>query len=376
MAHNGFKVFDSDMHLKEPSDLWERYIDPKFKHRAPKGSQSHPLDFEIIIDGKICGAPPKGKSLELITQSMDARLPQYAEEAERNFDSVAQVIAMDKEGIDITVIYPSNGLYVNSFQDMDAQFSLALAQAYNNWHRDFLNAGDPKRMYGAALLPFQDVSLAVTEARRAVKDLGFKSIFLRPQPPKTGVYWHHSVFDPLWAEIQELGVPVIFHEGVCNHMPEAGKDRFSLTDEIALLHSCVHPMELMMAIDAFTMGGVLERFPRLKVGFLEGNGSWLPYWLWRLDEHCEYMGIDSGGGLKLKPSESFLRSCYVSVDCDETTAPYAIDAIGDNNFVFSTDYPHLDAKYPNATETFLQMPISEEGKRKILWDNCASLYGF
>jgi uncharacterized protein len=80
--------------------------------------------------------------------------------------------------------------------------------------------------------------------------------------------------------------------------------------------------------------------------------------------------------LKMPPSEYFRRHCYVSVDPDETVVQYTIEAIGDENIVISTDWPHDDSAYPRAIETFLQLDgVSEASKRKILWDNCARLYG-
>ena len=82
----------------------------------------------------------------------------------------------------------------------------------------------------------------------------------------------------------------------------------------------------------------------------------------------------SASNLDKAPSEYFRSNCYLSVEADETTAKYYIDWFGDDNLVFSTDYPHGDSKYPLAVANFLKMPISEDSKRKILWDNWARLY--
>jgi predicted TIM-barrel fold metal-dependent hydrolase len=221
----------------------------------------------------------------------------------------------------------------------------------------------------------QDVAAAVDEARRAVTELGFKAVFLRPNPPRRGVYWHDATFDPLWAAIQALDVAVGFHEGVAAAMPTVGDDRFEPRN-FALRHACSHSMEQMLAVEAMTLGGVLARFPRLRVAFLEGNGSWLPFWLWRLDEHWENPGRYENPALALKPSEYFRRQCWVSVECDEWPARHAVDACGPDVFVFSTDYPHYDTKYPDATARFLELPLDATSRRKILWDNCARLYGF
>ena len=371
MAKNGFKVFDSDMHVLEPPDLWERYLDEAFRHRAPQGSRNTPLDLGITVE-ETPGLKLSGQISRFAIQERGG-IERFAEDIERGFDAVAQLRAMDREGIDVTVLYPSRGLYVNSYPDMDPDFSLAISQAYNNWLADFCQAGDPKRMYGAAMLPVHDIDAAIGEAQRAVTELGFKAVFLRPNPPRPGLYWHQACFDPLWEAVQGLGVPVGFHEGVASHMPTVGADRFGHA-EFTLQHACSHSMEQMLALEAMTLGGVLERFPHLKVAFLEGNGSWLPFWLWRLDEHWDNPGRYENPSLKLKPSAYFYRQCFVSVECGEWPACQAVESCGADFFVFSTDYPHYDTQYPNATSRFLELPFSEESKQKILWDNCARLY--
>ena len=372
MAKQGFKVMDSDMHVLEPVDLWERYIDSEFKDRAPRGLLRTPLDVAVEVEGKICGLV--GSGWQGLSQVYDDVTSRYAEDIEREFDAVVQLKAMDKEGIDIAVLFPSRGLFANSHHDIDPEFSLAIAQAYNNWMVDFCKAGDPSRMFGAGMVAIQDVDMAVSEARRAVKELGMRAVFLRAASPKEGVYYHQRGFDPLWAEMEELGVPVVFHEGIPSHMPNTLAGRFG-PDEMSLSKTAFI-LEQLVAVEAMTLGGVLERFPKLKVAFLEGNGSWLPFWLWRLDEIYDYTGKYEYPGLKLKPSEYFYRQGFVSCDCDETPAQQAIEAIGNDHFVFSTDYPHADSSYPHAIEIFLDMPLAEESKRKILWDNCARLYGF
>ena len=99
--------------------------------------------------------------------------------------------------------------------------------------------------------------------------------------------------------------------------------------------------------------------------FFEGNCGWLPFLLWRLDEHWEMFGDQWAPELKNPPSYYFKRQCYASVEADEEPVKYAIDFLGNDRLVFSTDFPHVDTKYPKAVERFLQLPIGEEDKRKI-----------
>ena len=142
-----------------------------------------------------------------------------------------------------------------------------------------------------------------------------------------------------------------------------------------IAHAIRNPVELMGAIASVTTGGILERHPRLRCAFLEGTAGWLSWWLWRLDDQWEKFGPGCEHQLSMPPSEYFKRQAYVSVDCDEAAVKYTIDALGSRNIVFSTDFPHSDARYPHSVDTFLELPISDADKQQILWDNCAALYG-
>ena len=110
------------------------------------------------------------------------------------------------------------------------------------------------------------------------------------------------------------------------------------------------------------------------VALLEGNCSWAPWLLHRLDEHHEWVGWFEAPDLSKKPSEYFREQCFVSVEVDEETVVHYIDWFGDDNLVFSTDYPHGDSQYPHAVETFRKLPLAEESQRKIVGDNWSRLY--
>ena len=173
-------------------------------------------------------------------------------------------------------------------------------------------------------------------------------------------------------------MPVAFHEGWPHELPVAGGDRFDGSHEDLWLteHAMCHPFEMMYAVTCMIAGGVLERFPGLKVAFLEANCSWAPYWLWRLDEHYEHRERHVKKQLPKTPSEYFKAHCYVAVEADEHQGVWAATEIGDDNIVFSTDFPHEDSRWPNAGKTFLELGFPEPSCRKILWDNSARLYGF
>jgi predicted TIM-barrel fold metal-dependent hydrolase len=236
--------------------------------------------------------------------------------------------------------------------------------------RDFCQLA-PQRMYGVAMVAPHDIESAVAETRRAVGKLGFKAVFMRPTRIN-GRQWSDPYFDPLWAECQRLGIPVGFHGAGIVYAPQPVMPEFIPT--FSMQNTLAIPMENMLACADMVFGGVMERFPKLRVAFLEGSCSWVPWLLWRMAEYLEMFGEAEYPGLKLTPQEYFQRQCYAAIECDEVTAKHLPEFGLEDNLVFSTDYPHADVKYPRAVEILLNQPFSTTMKRKCLWDNCARLY--
>jgi predicted TIM-barrel fold metal-dependent hydrolase len=360
---------DSDMHVQEPADLWQRYTDPAFRDRAPRGLTEGIADLRLVgPDGEPWGrrTPSRSRSGPNYRRYQE----KYRPYEERGWTGRVQLDAMDEEGIDIAVLYPSRGLYALATPGMEPALAAAVARAYNDWLYDFSRA-DPRRLLGAGMISPFAVEDAVAEARRCVEKLGFKAVFLRPNVID-GRNWHDPYYDPLWSTLEELGVPLGFHEGANPKLGQVG-DQFG--ENSLLRHIVCHPFEQMLALTSFCAGGALERHPRLKVAFLEGNSSWAPFLLWRMDEHWEWMGDAYATELTMAPSTYFNRQCFLSVECDELPVRSVIAEVGDGRLVFSTDFPHADAKFPRATASFLAMPLPEDSKRRILWDNCAAYYG-
>jgi uncharacterized protein len=371
MAKNGFKILDSDMHIMEPPDLWERYIDSKFKARAPRGvTSSNVRDLRMIYpDGREWARTTTRQNDSARGQNFERNQNIYRADAERGWKPDVQLEAMDVEGIDMAVLYPTRGLRALVVPDMDAEFAAAIARAYNDWLYDFCKK-QPKRLIGAGMISPYDMDDAVSEARRCAEELGFRSVFLRANP-LVPHQWHDDYYEPLWSALEELNLALGFHESTGTGKQQIGE---RLEPNLMLRRVYAQPMEQMLALGSFCAGGVLARHPKLRVAFLEANCSWLPWLLWRLDEGWEREGDVWAPDVKVAPSEYFKRQCVVSVEPGETTLTQVIDYMGDKNVVFSTDYPHGDSKYPEAVDHFLKLPITDDNKKNILWDNCAAYY--
>jgi uncharacterized protein len=372
MARDGLKILDSDMHLMEPVDLWERYLDSKFKSEAPRGLTSENVrDLRMAHpDGQLWGLP-QTHGRRNSNQGHNFRKNQgiYGSHAERGWTAEVQLEAMDIEGIDVAVLYPTRGLQVLAEPSMEPQFAAALARAYNNWLYDFCEK-DPNRLLGAGMISPFDIDEARVEIKRCVKELGFRAIFMRSNITN-GRNWYDDYYEPLWSLLEELEIPLGFHESSSTAGRQIG-DNFE--PNFMLRRVVAQPMEQMLGLVSFCSGGVLARHPQLRVAFLEANCTWLPWLLWRLDEGWEREGDIWAKDLTMAPSEYFKRQVFVSVEPDEAGVKYVIDYIGTERLVFSTDYPHGDSKFPHAVESFLRLEISQDDKRKILWDNCAEFY--
>jgi uncharacterized protein len=369
MKH-GFKVFDSDLHVMEPPDLWERYIAPEFKPIAPRGRTSDNVrDLGVIFpDGepngrRTSGVPHRGRNYEK-NQIL------YRDDARRGWGPEVQLDAMDNEGIDVAVLFPSRGLSVLTNPEREPRFAAAIARAYNDWMADFCKE-DPARLIGAGMLSVFDINDAVEESRRCVEELGFRAVFLRSNIIN-GKTWHDPYYEPLWSALEALGIPVGFHEATGSRARQTG-DWFEPNFGIRRVYA--QPFEQMLGLGSFIGGGIFARHPKLKVAFLEANCSWVPWLLWRFDEGWEREGDVFMPELTMAPSEYFKRQCWVAVEPDEAPARHLIEEMGSEQIVFSTDYPHGDSRYPRAVEYFLKLPLADEDKRKILWDNCARFYG-
>lgn len=374
----GYRVIDADAHVIEPAEMWERYLDAEFRHRAPRHLN---LAFSIITDGVSINTPDRwdpGANPEQLARRAERIQASFAElypdAFARGFDAVAQLADMDVEGVDCSFLYPSFGLFVTASNEIDPKLAAALSRAYNHWLSDFC-AVDPKRLRGVGMVPMHDPDTAAAEVARAHDEYGFRAVFARPNP-LLGRNLDDPAYDPLWRTLSAREMAIGFHEGGMPPLPQAGADRLTNAEQ---RHICSHPMEQMVAAVSLIYGGVLERFPGLRVAFLEAGCGWVPFWLERMDDHyAKGLARDFGAAktLTMPPSEYFRRQCFVSADPDEAMLAQVVAALGDERIVFSTDYPHPDSGFPKAVDSFLALEgVSDASKRRILWDNARALYG-
>jgi predicted TIM-barrel fold metal-dependent hydrolase len=382
---DGLRFVDSDMHVMEPPDLFQRYLDPKFHDRVTLqvGADGRPKRGPIMIDGlpssrdvemqqyrkRAASGPVNENTTQPLSGSRLQSTGRLDFAIERKYSAEAQVMGMAIEGIDIAVLYPTAGLSLIARDGLDPQLSLALSQAYNNWIHEFTRYS-PERMKFVAMLPMHDVNLACRELQRCVRELGAVGSFIRPNL-LNGHYWHSNYWDPLYSLHEELNVTWGFHEGTGSwnsHMYTLyGENRF-------YRHVASHWIEMQQALIAMLVGGVFEFHPKLRVAFLECQNSWVPGLLSRIEWDYPQYRDTHAPYLTLTPREYFRRNCWAAIEGSEPEIEATAGLIGADRMCVSSDYPHFDSNFPNVSNNVLKS-CSRETAAKILMGG-AHLYNF
>lgn len=275
---------------------------------------------------------------------------------------------IERQHFEAAVLFPTGAGGVAKLQEKE--FAIAVAQAVNDYVAHELNGHDP-RVKAVGVLPLRTPEAAAQEMRRAVKELGLISFELLTSglPVALG----DPFYDPIWAEAQELGIPLCIH-GTRSNSYEVGADRLRTFSEV---HAYAFTASMLLQFTSVLMNAVPQRFPRLKLAFLETGVTWLPYYLDRLDEHWELRGELETPWLTRRPSDLVRESeIYFSLEAEETLLPQTLTYVGDTHFLYASDVPHWDSDFPRTLEHFwAREDIPTESKEKVLLHNPRRLFG-
>jgi predicted TIM-barrel fold metal-dependent hydrolase len=259
----------------------------------------------------------------------------------------------------------------------------ALSRAYGRWAKEFCSIA-PKRLRIAYPLNLFDVETAVRDARWAVKEIDAVTLMVLSLPV-AGRGHHHPDFDPVWAVAQELGVPIMAHS--LSSLPDAS-GRGPLVDispgvslfggNLFLHHMVAHRVQQHLTMASFLVGGVLERFPDLKVLFVEAGGSWVQAWLDAMDDRFgNPQTRRTVPWLRMAPSEYFQRQCLVSFGPGEHFVEGTIGRVLPATSVgWSSDYPHYDSLPSDAVARTALSHLDAGTAAGILGGNVRRLLGW
>jgi predicted TIM-barrel fold metal-dependent hydrolase len=347
-------IISSDCHVIEPPDLFESRIDEKFRHRLPRVELRDGVKYMVVEGHK----PQRVMEFKLEGLDLERSLRGSRDPEERLRDH-------DRDGIDAEVIYPSRGLTI--LANEDPEFQMAQAKVYNDWaHEVFSPHFD--RLMPAPIIPVRDVQAAIAEVRRVAK-MGYRALFMpalvRQQP------YNLPVYDPLWAEVQDIGLPICFHVGT-------GFDpRIASGPGGAIFNYAIGALGMAQdTIARFCTSGVCDRFPTMRFGVVESGIGWVPWLLHAMDEANTKHHFWVRPKLQLKPSEYFLRQGFACFQDDPVGLAH-IDLL-ENNILWGNDYPHHEGTWPYSQQVIsdTMAHLTEEQKRKVIGLNAAKLFKF
>ena len=363
-------VVDADGHVNEGDVDLKSRLPERWRSQAPvrlKDNQGYP---RMLLEGRIwptAQGPGPGVTGPF-TDKARKRRPGMTDPVERLKD-------MDLEGIDVAVLFGTQiALTVNGL--MNGELAAALCHAVNEWLREYCST-DPKRLRTVGLIPCQAPEAAVKELEYLAK-VGATSAML-----PTNVYGRNMgdpMFYPIYEAAQEIGMPLSVHPqtghdgipGVSGVMG-AGSRRFF---KYVYVHMTAFPFELMIALLHMVGEGVFDRFPQLKVGFMEGGAGWLPYWMERFDEHVEKLAPQMPA-LKRRPSE-IIRSDQIVLTCEseESGLSHVLEAAGPGTVLYASDYCHWDCNFPYSVKDVLEaQDLDLAQKERILSRNAIEFFG-
>ncbi len=367
------RVYDADSHVLLSPRMWED-LPAAYTARRPR-----PLtvgdtdgmgkwDSGWLIDGRM-QPHPYGSATQGANRPTSTMAEYGAPEdkiGNRDLsDPEARLRGMDRAGIDVQIIFPTT-LYANA--TTDPGFEAALMRAYNRYVGRQCRAA-PERLKWAGLLPLRDVREGC-EAVSEMKDLGASAAVVYGT---AGDYMlSHPPFTPVWDELAASGLPLCVHMGMS--FPPFERLCQSRLDA----HSIGMGLPAVLGFVAIVGHGMMDRYPDLKVAFLEYGAEWLFYMAGRMGHYLpSYREDTTITRLPAHDLEAYLRSgrFFVAPEAEDPLLPIEMELVGEDHVLFGSDFPHGEGRENAAAEIVARDDISDGQRAKMLYDNAVKLFG-
>ena len=368
------RLISVDDHLIEHPTVWQERLPQAMREQGPRvvelegGAQQ--WCFEGVVAGStglsaVAGTPLKERGID----------PRRFEDMRRGcWDPVARLDDMDEDGVAVQLPFPSYPGFAGSrfFRAVDKTLALECVRAYNDFVLEEWCAAAPDRYIGLVIVPFWDVPRAAEELQRCAAK-GARAISFPDNPAPLGLpSFHTDHWDPFFAAVQDVGLPICMHFGTSGNTPHIADDA-PLAVTTTLMGST-----LFSSMVDLIMSPALHRFPGLRVCYSEGQIGWIPFALQRMDqvwEHYRFYRLERTINADVRPSDLFRKhifGCFI----DDEVGLAQRDCIGVENILWESDYPHADSLWPNsrATAEKLLSAVPDEDARKIGELNARALF--
>jgi predicted TIM-barrel fold metal-dependent hydrolase len=365
------RPLSADSHVAEPPDMWVKYIEPKYRDRAPRsmerdGKQYYWLDGHYPIDMTLvacAGRTPK----EILNTKL-----RFEDLEPGGWDPAARLKAQDRDGVAGEMIYPTISMALTVTQDRDLQH--ACFEAYNRWIGDFVSTA-PKRLWAVGQTAVRSVPETVAEVRR-MQEQGFKGVYL-PAEPWTDEDYDDESFDPLWRACAEMNMPVCFHV-FSSRKKAADKSMGGAVrgkHKINMWHTVIGTNQDIIGM--FIYGGLFDRHPGLKMVCVEADAGWVPHFAYRMDHIYErHRYWQKAPDLARRPSDYLKENVWFTFQ-DDLIAFQTAGSMNPRRLLWANDFPHADTTWPDSMKLLevQTQSLTPEQRRLILRDNLIELFG-
>lgn len=382
---DGFKIYDSDTHLAPSAETLEGYFDPALRQRLAEWPNCK-VPFRIGWAGEKLEPPFRHRYRFKTRDGWREKLRILGEagpreQVEHHFptfmgsrfptpggaddDAGARILDMDEEGVDVQLMLP--GL-PPATDDVDVE--VGFIRANHRFTDDFCRQ-QPHRLKSLIVVSSRAVEASVQEIKTWARAPWVAGI--HPNLAE-GLPLDHPSLEPIWAAANEAGLCVAHHSFTAGY--PGYRD---LWDNPFIGRTASHPWGAMRALTAFFGAGIMDRYPNLRYCILESGFGWLPFWAARMDDQCQYMPYALPKNLAHKPSEYMSGGRFFTslvIHEGEKMARMVGEFLGDGVLMYSSDYPHAEARFPESTARVLAwQSLGAEVMRKMMWDNAVKCFG-
>lgn len=362
-------IIDADGHFFETEEIFDQYMEPALRNYRPRLLSDDQGYNYWVVDGqtpykrpaiKGAGAPgtaaPPGRAIQ------PARRASVGSQTLTNLKE--RLDDLDKERIDLQFIYPSFLLHANAWAD--GILAMGVCRAYNSWLAKVCEQA-PDRLQGVGLVSLQNPQGAAKELSR-IKELGMKSVMINGTAGAKRL--DHPDHEPFFAEADRLKMPIAVHFSL----------QFPVVDRLFEHHfpnrvlAGIFP--IMAGLTSVLCSGLLDRHKNLTFAFLEGGISWVPAHVERMDDHFNNPRYGARDLIGHPPSD-YLKAGRVFFGCEgnESFLGRVVQDVGEDLFLYSSDYPHADRTEGTARFLRDRSDIPEAARMKLLCHNARRFYG-
>ena len=384
---NGYKVYDSDTHIRPGAETLEKYLSAHVRELVPDlesrkvpisrptpGTPSDAIRKTFRLRGGVGGwgadkprtlgeAEPRPSAPSGVSgHFMGGRYPRPHRD---DWDVEGRIHDMDEEGVDVQLLVNAGGPGGHENHAVNIEFM----RAQHRYLDDFCGK-HPHRLKSMIAINARYVEASVEEIRRWCRSAW-----------AAGVYFNlpidypldHPDLHPVWQAMDESGLCYIHHS-----FSEGYPGYRDLWRNPFLGRTAAHPWGAMRAMGAFFGAGLLDRYPRLRFAVLESGFGWIPFWAVRMEDQAHYMGYVADGLQHTMVEYTAGGRFFASIVLHEggKMVKMVSDYLGDHLLMFSTDYPHPETRFPGSVDLVLNWPEVNPGlMQKILWDNAVRAFG-